>query len=205
MVLRIIQQGGRDFRDEVSTLLDVDKRIHKSPANSGEGHRDEVDNFFKSKTYADGTSCDGMIPQIRKALRGLEAGLKIAPKEHKVAVTTVDDLVSNTQSEVVRQLRSFNTQSHVIESRRRLWLLRLSYEVDQLLPDATVGRDEKSNVAAAERKFAQLSGEEPASIRQFRKIGHKYTIIANRKHGLGFLLLLGCQVRRVWVRSRYRT
>jgi hypothetical protein len=194
-VLDIIGQGGRDFHNDVSTLLNLDKRIHKNSTGDGKGLRDDIYDFFKDKRYASGKSCDDVMHRLRKVLLGLETSFEVEPKTYQVLASEDNVHGLKRQEEVIRHLKTLEAGSHFIECRRRLCLLRLNYEIDRLLPHVAIEKNEKSNIAAAERKFAELSGESPATIRAFRKISHKYTIIANRKHGLGFLLLLGSHTK----------
>lgn len=181
----------------MSVRLQADKRPRKTSNKDDNTPKDEIAEFFKSKTYTDGRKCTDMIPALRKTLLGLESGYKIEPERFNVSSTRSDCLGLQRQEKVIREFRTLESQSHVTESQRRLWLLRISYEIDRLLPLVELRRNEKSDIAAAEREFARLSHEDPKSIRNLRKIGHKYTVIADREHGLGFLLLLGCQTRSV--------
>lgn len=194
-LLQLIEHGGREFRHEVSTRLETDKRIHKPSNNDNETFSDDIANFFKNKRYADGSKCNVMITTLRKAVVGLEAGYRVESDQYKVSTPWCNDLGLERQEKVIRQYRTLETQSHVTESTRRLWLLRISYEVDLLLPHVERQQNEKSDIAAAERKFAELSHQEPKSIRSLRKLGQKYTAMAACEYGLGFLLLLGCQTR----------
>jgi hypothetical protein len=145
-----------------------------------------------------------MIPSLKKVLLDLEAGFAVKPKDYRLSAPESNVHGLTRQAEVVRHLKTLEAESHVVAGKRRLWLLRLCYEVDRLLPNVVVEKDEKSDIAAAEREFAQLSGEGRENIRTFRTNAHKYTIVANWENGLGFLLLLGTQTKWMWVSSLCR-
>jgi hypothetical protein len=197
-VLRLIEQGGREFREEVAARLEADKRIHKlSNGNSKPSDEDEIAIFLKDKTYTDGTSATRMVPSLRKALLSVEAGHKVKLDRYKDSTPKITHAAIERHERVIQQFRACEDSTHVSEGVRRLWLLRISYEVDRLLPHVELEQTEKSDIAAAEREFARLSHEDPKAVRSLRKIGHKYTVMASRDNGLGFLLMLGNQTRNV--------
>lgn len=95
----------------------------------------------------------------------------------------------------MHRFRKHERATIVTEGMRRLWLLRVSYEVDRLLPSVQHERSDKSDIAAAEREFSRLSGETVRNVRKLRGAARPYLTLAKEKNGLGILLMLGSQSR----------
>jgi hypothetical protein len=138
---------------------------------------------------------------MTRALNCLRADLSISIKMHRISNTEeVDDSTTETQTacrqeKVMSRFRKHERATIITESMRRLWLLRVFYEVDRLLPRVRQERMDKSDIAAAEREFSRLSGEPIGNIRKLREAARPYLALANRKSGLGILLMLGSQSR----------
>lgn len=95
----------------------------------------------------------------------------------------------------MHRFRKHERATIITEGIRRLWLLRVSYEVDRLLPSVQQERTDKSDIAAAEREFSRLSGETTGDVRKLREAARPYLTLAGQKNGLGILLMLGSQSR----------
>ena len=106
---------------------------------------------------------------------------------------------SNRQESAMKLVTNSDRQTFIVEGARRLYMLRVNYEIKRLelevdREQTCHGRTEKL-VAAAERKFAQLSGGSSDQIRSLRKSSRSYLALSKRANGLGILLMLGCSTR----------
>jgi hypothetical protein len=96
---------------------------------------------------------------------------------------------------VMHRFRTHERTTNITEGVRRLWLLRVTYEVDLLLDSVQQDRTDVSDIALAEREFSRLSEESIKDVRKIREAARPYVALANRKNGLGILLMLGNQSR----------
>lgn len=113
--------------------------------------------------------------------------------------------MANRQKMVIEKYHRIEEQSHYWESSRRLYMLRIVYEIDKLLVNVQrictpAGRTE-TDIAAAERTFSELSEVPVARVRALRKRTRTYLEIAAHTNGLGFLLMLGTQSRDLYGES----
>jgi hypothetical protein len=136
---------------------------------------------------------------MTKGLNCLRSDLSLSIEQHRTSSTEeVHDTTTNIacrQEKVMHRFRNHERATVVTEGMRRLWLLRVSYEVDRLLPNVQQAKTDKSDIAAAEREFSRLSGEAIGDVRKLREAARPYLALANEKSGMGILLMLGSQSR----------
>ncbi|KAM0714566.1 hypothetical protein Q7P37_009862 [Cladosporium fusiforme] len=208
-VLDLIERSGTGFRKEVTTRLKARKRkrSRKSKDNSGQDEA-EIARYLAEQAYSGPANGVRMMAHLTKALNGLRSSLATPLDMYRASANEeaanslggapVLRSTASRQKKVMQQFRTCERKTNVTEGLRRLWLLRVIYEVDRLLLTTERGRTDKSDVAAAEREFSRLSGESPDAIRDLRNVGSSYLIVANQENGLGILLMLGCQTRDIW-------
>lgn len=106
---------------------------------------------------------------------------------------------SNRQSAILDRLSEGEQKTVELEGLRRLRLLRINYEVDRLQSDVdqqlTPKGASETLLTAAIRNFSQLSGKAEKDIRALRKRARTYEALARYPHGLGMILMLGCDTR----------
>ncbi|KAK4551685.1 hypothetical protein LTR86_010972 [Recurvomyces mirabilis] len=209
-VLDFIKRDQTGFQDELST-----------PAKPQSKKRPRIDALsltlrdHATKFLADRFSND-QRPETKsfsEALGRLQQGSSLSlevytlpPNQEKFFLDAPTPSVSgsrNRQNSVMEKYNESEQQSHFWESIRRLSLLWVVYEIERLQPVAqrnkTVAGRTEPLVAAAERKFSELSDVPVERVRDLRKRARIYLDVAKQTNGLGMLLMLGTQSRDLWV------
>jgi hypothetical protein len=178
------------LRIEIATRL----KANKTPREDGDAC--PIAEYLAGHAYSGPASRDSAIAQMTRALNRLRSDLQISVDDHQTSSTAeAHDATACRQKKVMHRFRKHERATVITEGMRRLWLLRVSYEVDRLLPSVQQKRTDKSDIAAAEREFSRLSGEPIKDVRKLREAARPYVALANRKSGLGILLMLGSQSR----------
>lgn len=185
----------KTLREEVAVRL----KANKPPRENSDPN--PIASYLTRQAYSGPASRDSAITNMTKALNCLRSNLSIPIEEHQppdkeeVYPAPFERGGICRQEKVMHRFRKHERSTNIIEGLRRLWLLRVSYEVDRLLLSVQQEKTDKSDVAAAEREFSRLSGEPIKDVRKLREAARPYLTLANRENGLGILLMLGSQSR----------
>lgn len=206
-----IEQSGSGFHDEISTRLGTEDRLRKRPKKRAS----ELDLSAEARTYLGSEELAAMQPinptnlrLLVRALQSLHDGRVESPEKYDGLFDgrwdssyTVSDTVTTRQKIAVEQYQWSDAQAQICEGMRRLDLLRIIYEIDRLRLTSerrttSTGMLEQ-DITAAEREFAKRAGAEIHVVRALRKRARAYLNLASRQNGLGILLMLGSQTRKL--------
>lgn len=198
----LIEGCDNTVQDEIITRLSSNGRPSKRRKKNDPTSRPET---------RDRTLCEPAKDKlIERALKRLLQGCNEVSGEHDALLSGSGDGYSlppessvtekpNRQKLAVGHYLWCEKNTTTFEGWRRLGLLCISYEIERLLQtverEATSTLHTESDVAAAERKFAELSGSRAESIKEMHKRARRYDRWASKENGLGILLMLGTQTR----------
>jgi len=105
------------------------------------------------------------------------------------------------QRYVVQRFKQTESKTRESEIERRLWLLRVEFEVQRLQPTAFCGTTPEGvserGIPGAEREFARLSKCSRDHVQKIRRSARTYVHISGYENGLGLIYMLGAQSRRM--------
>ena len=204
--MSLIERSEKDFREEVVTRINGNKRRRKNAHKQTRGEN-ELAGYFADHGYSGAASSEKMIERLAKVLEGLLSSLLVSADDFKIRNSrdaehsSNDTFFSRTtgcrQERVMQHYKMCAQKTHLTEGWRRLYLIWVIYEVDRLMSSGERIGTDKSDVAYAEREFSRLSGESEKAIRGLRDVSGSYVTAANRENGLGIVMMLGSQSRDV--------
>lgn len=205
-----IERSENAFREELLERIKRPRKRRRRDSGTTDSRTNAAAFFANQKRIHEETGHDGRlgkpdVERLLQAVKNLELGMDTSPESYsgpsdRSGGTT--PFAANRQQLAVANVDNTEKTSYTAEGKRRLGLLRIVYEIERLR-DSTQrvnrtpsGRIE-SDVAAAERAFSDLSGADATRVNVLRMAARSYVNIANRKNGLGLLLMLGSQSRHL--------
>lgn len=180
------------------------KRRRKN-AHKQTPEEEELAAYLAKHNYSGTASSEQVIERLVKASKALRSSLDISVKhfqlpsdksgEHSLHTTSFVRTTRCRQERAMQRYMVCAQKTHVNEGWRRLYMLWVVYEVDRLMTNSERVGTDMSDVLYAEREFSRLSGGSEKDIRELRDVSRSYVTAANRKNGLGFILMLGPQSR----------